>query len=133
MGAISQNSAAITRYKGGNDVIMSDERMILRPIDFSILYELTKGRNVAGNIHIEIDSARAYVNERTTVLNDYGLIRRVGPNENVGLYEITDEGRRALEFRTLYEEDKERFEDIVEGKIEVEDCNHTDGAEGANS
>lgn len=67
--------------------------MKLRPLDFSILSELTNGRNVAANLYLALDSSRQCVNERMGLLHDYGLVRRVGPDENVGLYEITEKGR----------------------------------------
>ena len=91
--------------------------MILRPIDFSILDELTEGRNVGGNLYMELDSARPYVNERLGILADYGLVRRIGPNENVGLYEITEMGRLALEHQDQYGE-VEDFEALLERKLD---------------
>jgi len=101
---------------------MNEHNMILRPVDFSLLNELTDGRNVAGNLHLILDSARPYINQRLTVLHDYGLVRRIGPNENVGLYEITDSGRRALEHKALYKDDQDRFEDIVENDAPADDA-----------
>lgn len=91
--------------------------MILRPIDFSILDRLTEGRNVAGNLYMELDSARPYVNERLGQLADYGLVRRIGPNENVGLYEITEMGRVALEHREEYKE-VDDFEALIESELD---------------
>jgi len=78
--------------------------MELRPLDFSLLKELLKGRNVGGNLHMTLDVTRPYVNERLGIMADYGLVNRVGPNDNVGLYEITDKGRITLEHKDLYEE-----------------------------
>ena len=90
--------------------------MIFRPIDFSILDELTEGRNVGGNIYMELDTARPYVNERLGILADYGLVRRVGPNENVGLYEITEMGRLTLELQDQYDE-VDDFEALLEEEL----------------
>lgn len=100
---------------------MTTLEMILRPMDFSILDILTDGRNVAGNIYIELDSAKPYVNERMTHLHDYGLVRRIGPNENVGLYELTEKGERALKHSDLYKQDEALFEKVVEGDVDPEE------------
>lgn len=88
--------------------------MKLRPIDFSILDVLLDGRNVAANIHIEIDSSRQYVNERMGILRDYGLVKRVGPNPNSGLYEVTRKGRLVLEHRERYNESPGDFDEFIE-------------------
>ncbi len=87
--------------------------MLLRPLDFSLLAELKEGRNVGANLHMELDSARPYVNERLSILADYEVVRRVGPNENSGLYEITDKGLAVLEHREEYGE-VEDFEALIE-------------------
>jgi len=71
---------------------------LVDPTDFQILEALSDGRrNIAANIAIELDKDRAYVNTRLPELEDYGLIERIGPAQNSGLYEITDEGRETLE------------------------------------
>lgn len=88
--------------------------MKLRPIDFAILAELTDGRNVAGNLHMTLDSSRQYVNERMGLIHDYGLVRRVGPNENVGLYEITEKGRAVVELREQYSDSDLDFDVLVD-------------------
>ncbi|MDB2246585.1 hypothetical protein PM015_18045, partial [Halorubrum ezzemoulense] len=85
--ATTQNKDATDKMNG---------KMILRPLDFSLLNELTEGRNVASNLHKELDSSRSYVNQRLGILADYGLVTRVGPAESSGLYEITDFGEAAL-------------------------------------
>ena len=73
---------------------------LVDPTDFQILEALSDGRrNVAANIAIELDKDRAYLNTRLPELEDYGLIERIGPAQNSGLYEITDEGRETLENR----------------------------------
>lgn len=91
--------------------------MILRPADFSILDKLTEGRNVAANISEEIDVSRPYTTERLAQMADYGLVRRIGPNENVGLYEITDRGYAALAHREEYGE-VEDFEQLIDAALE---------------
>ena len=66
--------------------------------DFQILEALSDGRrNVAANIAIELDKDRAYLNTRLPELEDYGLIKRIGPAENSGLYEITEVGQETLD------------------------------------
>ncbi len=95
--------------------------MKLRPVDFSLLDELTEGRNVAGNLHQLLDVSRQYVNERMGLLHDYGLIERVGPNESVGLYEITESGHAALELREYYGEIEDfdaAIEDYLAGNFD---------------
>ncbi|WP_435143836.1 hypothetical protein [Halobaculum sp. P14] len=98
----------------------NDEPMLLRPVDFSILDELTEGRNVGANLHMSLDVSRPYVNNRLGQLADYGLVRRVGPNESVGLYEITDRGRAALELRDEYAE-TEDFDALIDDYLDAED------------
>jgi len=98
---------------------MNGTPMKLRPVDFALLDELTKGRNVAGNLYQILDVSRQYVNERMGLLHDYGLVERVGPNESVGLYEITDAGQAALELREHYGE-VEDFDAVVEEYLEGE-------------
>lgn len=85
------------------------------PTDFDILDALSDGkRNTAANIAIEIDRDRAYINTRLPILADYGLIERIGPSPNSGLYEITDRGRAAVAHRDAYDRDDVDFEDLVE-------------------
>ncbi len=82
------------------------------PTDFEILDVLSDGkRNNAVNIAVELDKNRAYINTRLPILLDYGLVARVGPAENSGLYIITDKGKEVLEHRDVYGEEK--FEQLV--------------------
>ena len=61
--------------------------------DHKILMELRDGkRNVAVNLAQEIDADRSYLNTRLSLLNQFGLIEKVGPADNSGLYEITAAG-----------------------------------------
>ncbi|MFB6305003.1 MAG: winged helix-turn-helix transcriptional regulator [Haloferacaceae archaeon] len=87
-----------------------------RPTDFDILEALSDGkRNTAANLAHEIDKNRSYINTRLPVLDDYGLITRVGPAPNSGLYEIAERGLAALEHRDAYGD--EAFEELIEGAV----------------
>ena len=95
---------------------MSDKEETLklqRPTDFLILETLEKDRNVAVNIAEEIDKSRSHINVRLPQLEDYGLVDKVGPAENSGLYEITDLGRLAISHRYKYDE-VENFGEFLE-------------------
>lgn len=89
------------------------------PTDFDILDALSDGkRNTAANLAIELDRDRAYINTRLPILADYGLIERIGPAPNSGLYEITDKGRAALKHRDAYRDDDRDFEALLEREVE---------------
>lgn len=89
------------------------------PTDFEILHALSDGRrNNAVNLAHELDKNRSYVNTRLPILMDYGLLERVGPAPNSGLYEITAKGETVLELRDVYEEDPEAFEDRLEERLD---------------
>jgi repressor of nif and glnA expression len=91
-----------------------------RPTDFLILEVLAEtGRNVAPNIALEIDKSRSHVNVRLPILADYGLVRKVGPAENSGLYEITERGEATLALREQYDSSDE-FERLVEEYVSGE-------------
>lgn len=88
------------------------------PTDFEILQILSNGRrNNAINIAAHLDKNRSYVNTRLPVLADYGLLERVGPAPNSGLYEITDRGRIAGRHRAEYEDSDVDFEALIERKV----------------
>lgn len=90
------------------------------PTDFEILDALSDGkRNNAVNLSHDLDKNRAYINTRLPVLADYGLVERVGPAPNSGLYEITEKGQVALEHRDAYERGEEDFEDVVERELDA--------------
>lgn len=93
--------------------------MKLRPIDFSILSELKKGRNVAANIHMTLDTSRQYVNERMGFLHDYDLVRRVGPNQSVGLYEITLKGELVVEHWSKYKNPTVDFDEFIDKELDA--------------
>ncbi len=84
------------------------------PTDFEILSVLADGkRNNAINIAAELEKNRAYINTRLPILLDYGLVSRVGPAENSGLYTITEKGQIAIEHKDIY--GSEEFDQIIEG------------------
>ena len=88
------------------------------PTDFEILQTLSNGRrNNAINIAANLDKNRAYVNTRLPVLADYGLLDRVGPAPNSGLYEITETGRIAASHREEYQDDDVDFEALIQRQL----------------
>lgn len=88
---------------------------LVQPTDFDILSALQDGkRNTAANIAHLIDKNRGYINTRLPILADYGLIERVGPAPNSGLYVITDRGRTALAHREAYGESDVEFEALLD-------------------
>ena len=87
-----------------------------RPTDFLVLEALSEhGRNVATNLAHHTGKSRKNVNTRMPVLADYGLVRKIGPADHSGLYEITDRGRVALSVRDQYDE-VESFGDLVRSR-----------------
>jgi len=92
------------------------------PTDFEILQVLSNGRrNNAINIAAHLDKNRSYINTRLPVLADYGLVDRVGPAPNSGLYEITDRGRIAARHREAYEDDDVDFEALIDRELADEE------------
>jgi len=90
-----------------------------QPTDFLILEALhTYGRNVAPNLAEITDKSRKNINNRLPVLDDYGLVRRIGPAERSGLYELTDKGRIALRLRDEYDHSID-FDGLVEQRLEA--------------
>ena len=85
------------------------------PTDFDILEALSDGkRNTAVNLSHDLEKNRSYINTRLPILADYGLVDRVGPAPNSGLYEITGKGRAALRHRDRYREEGVDFDQLVE-------------------
>ncbi|WP_306059244.1 winged helix-turn-helix domain-containing protein [Natronococcus wangiae] len=98
-----------------------------QPTDFLILEELEdKGRNVATNLAAHTGKSRKNINTRLPVLEDYGLVRKIGPAERSGLYEITSLGKAALVYRDQYDE-ADDFEDLIEGPSAEADGEHGNG------
>lgn len=90
-----------------------------QPTDFLILESLhIYGRNVATNLAETTGKSRKNVNNRLPVLADYGLVRKVGPAERSGLYEITETGRVAVELSDEYD-DTDDFEALIERRLEA--------------
>ncbi|RQG93797.1 winged helix-turn-helix domain-containing protein [Natrarchaeobius chitinivorans] len=86
-----------------------------QPTDFLILDALEdKGRNVATNLAAHTGKSRKNINTRLPVLEDYGLVEKIGPAERSGLYEITTLGKAALVYRDQYD-DADDFESLIEG------------------
>lgn len=86
-----------------------------QPTDFLILEALEdKGRNVATNLSSHTGKSRKNINTRLPVLEDYGLVRKIGPAERSGLYEITSLGKAALVYQDQYDE-ADDFEALIEG------------------
>jgi len=86
-----------------------------QPTDFLILEQLeAKGRNVATNLAAHTGKSRKNINTRLPVLEDYGLVRKIGPAERSGLYEITALGKAALVYQDQYDE-VDDFESLIEG------------------
>lgn len=93
---------------------------LLNKTDFEILEVLGEGgRNVAPNIAEEIDASRGYINTRFQTLVAYDLVKKVGPSSNSGLYEITDQGRMAVEHKQAFLDDEIEydFEEFLQTQI----------------
>ena len=91
---------------------------LAEPTDFEILKTLDEhGRNTAQNISLILDKDRGYVNTRLPHLAEHGLVERVGPAKNSGLYEITEKGSLVLEHRDEYEESKDDFAELIEREL----------------
>lgn len=91
-----------------------------RPTDFLILEALhSYGRNVAPNLAQITGKSRKNVNNRLPVLADYGLVRRIGPADRSGLYELTDRGTVAMQLREQYES-ADDFESLIDRRLEDE-------------
>lgn len=97
---------------------------LTQPTDFLILDALSDGeRDVATNIAERIGAKRNYINTRLPILADSGLVRKIGPLENSGLYQITPRGIAAVQKQALYDEDREGFEEAIDAlatDIEIE-------------
>ena len=91
---------------------------LVEPTDFEVLDALSDGkRNTAANVAAILDRNRSYINTRLPVLADYGLVKRVGPAPNSGLYAITERGKAALKHRDSYQDDDADFEARLDSEI----------------
>ncbi|WP_114579257.1 winged helix-turn-helix domain-containing protein [Saliphagus sp. LR7] len=92
-----------------------------QPTDFLILEALQdKGRNVATNLQSHTGKSRKNINTRLPVLEDYSLVRKIGPAERSGLYEITADGKAALIYQDQYDE-VDDFASLLEGPTPEQD------------
>ena len=106
--------AANTRINLYLSDVHTTKMRLVTPTDFEILSALSDGkRNNAVNIAVTLDKNRAYINTRLPILLDYGLVDRVGPADNSGLYVITEKGRAALTHRDAYHDDERDFEALI--------------------
>lgn len=88
---------------------------LTQPTDFQILEALSDGKqNTAVNLASQLNKDRGYLNNRLPVLADYGLLQKIGPAENSGLYQITPRGIAAVQNQTLYQQDTDRFEEVLD-------------------
>lgn len=86
------------------------------PTDRFLLTKLADGRNMAANLAAEIDRHSNYINQRLAHLADYGLVEKIGPAENTGLYELTPKGRAALAVIDQYAE-VDDFDALVDEEL----------------
>ena len=76
-----------------------------QPTDLLVLQALySHGRNVATNLADLTGKSRKNISTRLPVLDEYGLVEKIGPADRSGRYEITDLGRRALHHADRYDE-----------------------------
>ncbi|WP_135806796.1 winged helix-turn-helix domain-containing protein [Halorussus marinus] len=88
---------------------------LIDPTDFEILEALEEnGRNTPTNIALMLDKDQGYVATRLPHLLSYDLVKRIGPAENSGLYEITDRGRRTIEHWDDYGDPDTDFKKLIE-------------------
>jgi predicted transcriptional regulator len=96
-----------------------DPMRLQLPTDELILETLLDGRNLAVNIAQEIDRSRNYINQRMGPLMDYGLVEKVGPAEDTGLYQITPKGGAVVLLSDQYAEmGTAEFEELVEQRAQ---------------
>lgn len=82
--------------------------MTLSETDLKILSTLTEGRNVAVNIAERIQRDRSYISKRLKKLEKENYVQNIG-KESSGLYDITDNGEKAL---NAYNEYKDQLEQL---------------------
>jgi DNA-binding PadR family transcriptional regulator len=99
----------------------ADTVRLKQPTDFDILEAMSDGRRDVGvNIAEKLGRDRGYINTRLPDLRDYGLLTKVGPAPNSGVYEITPEGLAALALRDRYDElGRDEFEDLVDDRADA--------------
>lgn len=90
----------------------------LTETDWEILGALRGGRNVAANLALDLDRHRKTINKKLSYLLDYGLVAKIGPHEQSGLYEITAKGELAFAHREKYHDDSVDFEAFLGERID---------------
>lgn len=91
---------------------------LTRSIDFTLLKALEDGRNLAVNLSIEIGLDCARTNTRLSYLEDHGLVKKIGPTKDLGLYELTARGKAAIKYRDVYNDvGPDGFSDLVNDSI----------------
>ncbi|MFW5937768.1 MAG: ArsR family transcriptional regulator [Halanaeroarchaeum sp.] len=91
---------------------------LTRPTDIEVLEALADGRrNTAANLAYHLDKDRSYINTRLPVLTDYGLLERVGPAPNSGLYEITTKGKLVVDHQEKLDDEDVDFDAFVEERL----------------
>lgn len=90
------------------------------PTDFDILEVLSDGkRQTAPNLAEILEKESKYMNNRLAELAGHGLVKKVGPSDRSGMYEITELGRSALEYRQEYShESAAEFRDLIEQRTD---------------
>lgn len=92
---------------------------LVSPTDFQILEFLRKhGRNNAVNLAAALERDSDYIDTRLRTLANEGLVERIGPAENSGLYDITEYGRAAIVYRDAFEHERIDFETVIEDAID---------------
>lgn len=87
---------------------------LLNKTDFKVLNELMDGkRNNSANLAIILNIDRPYLNTRMRVLDDYGLVKRIGPAERSGLYEITPKGQLVVEHEEVFHDPQVDFSTYI--------------------
>jgi len=85
-----------------------------QPTDFLILEALSNGeRDTGANVAKRIDRDRGYINTELPKLEDQRLMKKIGPHDNSGLYQITPLGIAVIQKQSLYNENKDEFEAAV--------------------
>lgn len=99
---------------------------LVDPTDFQILEVLSDGnRQTAPNLAEILDKRRQYMNDRLAELAGKQLVEKVGPSPRSGMYVITEQARRAIEYRDLYEEaTADEFGKLVAGELDRDDLDN---------
>lgn len=72
---------------------------LVNPTDYELLEALGEhGRNTGQNLAHLLEKDRSYVNTRLTRLASAGLLDRIGPAPDSGLYELSERGSRIVEY-----------------------------------